>query len=156
DAAGREVATRTFVTSPDGSWYRYLGYQVTAGGVYYLGVSSDTNVSYDPVHGTPGVAAEIDGFYALTLTAVPSRDDDNTLATATPITLNDQGGAGVNGHINDENDFDLFRLTLQAGQRLVAQVQTSEWFPQFELRLFDAAGHELRHVESSYSWTHQL
>ena len=112
-------------------------------GTFYLGVTGGDDLS-DPVDGDGRTQFPGDpGPYTLSVVdANPdSADDDQTLATASPIAL----GQTVSGEITPATDVDLYRFDADAGQRVSIDADDGDFFGQLttRLRLFDANGVEL-------------
>ncbi|MEM9271586.1 MAG: DVUA0089 family protein [Cyanobacteria bacterium P01_F01_bin.143] len=117
---------------------------------YYVGVSSSSNLNYDPNLADSGVGNS-SGVYELTLTleSEPETTEPNDtillaevieLDSATPVTID--GEIGDNPDVDPDNDVDLYEISLAAGDivsiDIDAQVIDSDL--NSVLTIFDADG----------------
>lgn len=135
DSAGNLVAVNDDGAAPDEalSLDSYLTYVAPTDDTYYLGISSYDNKTYDPLTGT-STDGSTSGDYTLTLTVaagtlpIPGESND-TLATATAVTLTDDGFSitatvGNNPDLAAGLDVDLYAITLDAGETLALDIDT--------------------------------
>jgi hypothetical protein len=112
---------------------------VPADGVYYFGVSSADDFSYDPTTAGTGSQGNSTGSYTLSIS--PAHD---TLTTAIPLDY--YSYIYANGTLSDPDQVDLYQVQLSAGQAVIAQAQAWVWLESpvdTVLRIFDASGRQL-------------
>ena len=108
----------------------------------YIGVSGNGNTAYSVVTGRGNRLSSTIGRFTLTATvATPEPPDDNDqLREARTIGDSQAGGFTI----DKPQDVDMYRVDLQAGQRLFADVDsTTRGFNSY-LRLFDDRGRQLK------------
>jgi len=112
----------------------YLVYVAPMDDTYYLGIGSYDNKTYDPLTGT-STDGTTSGDYSLDLIVtagtlpIPGEPND-TLATATAVTLTDDGfttaaTVGNNPNLVAGLDVDLYAVTLAAGDTLAVDIDTA-------------------------------
>ncbi|HEY9818745.1 MAG TPA: PPC domain-containing protein, partial [Candidatus Obscuribacterales bacterium] len=157
DASGNEVAFSDDAAAP-GETLSYDPYlQFTAGqtGNYYIGISGYGNALYDPFDPFSGASGST-GEYTLTIDVAHdlSSDESNDtlteaiytgLSSATPGTIEVQGVIGDNPSLAPGLDVDMFSVQLNAGDRLMIDVDAHQFGGSLDsgLRIFDALGNEL-------------
>ncbi len=110
-------------------------------GTYYVGVSSGGNDSYNPNTADSGSGGSTTASYTLTLTLTAA---DDTLATANPVALNDAQPVQVSNALAYANQVDLYKIPLQSGDVVVADVSNSSVNNALCcLRIFDSDGQQL-------------
>lgn len=139
DNSGHEVATSL---QADGSSQPQLKYKIGMDGSYYLGVSSLENLDYDAVSGSGAPVASAGGSYSVTFSRLTP---GNLLETASQVPLLYGSTVTVDGTIDPASDVDLYVITLNAGDRLVADIDAAVNGSTLNsvLRLFNAAGVEV-------------
>jgi hypothetical protein len=148
DADGHQLASNGDSDPSPSS--RIGNYVFTAAGTYYLGVSGAPNFSYNPTWGGTGTAGGT-GDYRLTVKLfIPTADAaGDTIATAQATGLSTTPGTfAVTAAIGDglylNNDVDLYRIDVNAGQVLTAVTSLPpdgapiNGYPTLEV--FDATG----------------
>jgi len=173
DAAGTDItksATCVGVSSSAECPAQVSSFTLTfrEAGTYYVGVSAWGNDRYDPVSGLgdrPGASANLYSLRAFTIPGVP----DNTLAHATPVSLDER----VEGYaVETWADVDMFRFHADSAGDVHVDVKSSvrgsapSGLPglsaaavvlqpgRFSARLFDRTGNELARGEEPF--THRL
>lgn len=151
DADGNELAVGVSESAADGT---VVTLQAPADGEYFVGVSGQPNLTYDPLVAGSGVG-EQKGRYELTLEVVRETDNDvgDTLETAEGLRLGRDRSARVEEKIGNNEfgpaDVDIYRLELRQGDRLKGRALGTPATPPNGvpmipvLRVFDAAGKEL-------------
>jgi hypothetical protein len=109
DAAGNELASNATPGSDPS-----LTYQVTDGGIYYVGVSGTANAAYDPRVPRSGVDASVGSFQLNVMVNSPPPvtqevEPNDTLDNANPIAVPTSVGGSI-GNLGDQ-DFYLFTVT---------------------------------------------
>jgi hypothetical protein len=126
DETGRQLA---FNDNQDGLDPQLI-FTAPAGGVYYLGVSSANDFSYDPFSTGSRSGGNSTGHYTLSLARSPAAENEadgsvlgrnDTVPTADVI----NGNAHVHGTIGS-NDRDYFKLTVTTSGRLTATVTPAD------------------------------
>lgn len=140
-AAGTQLAFSDDNTGPGENPFGtdpFLDFIAPATGLYYLGVSSFPNSSYDVFTGVAdavGVAQP----YRLLVTIVDPSDPDDQLIEAAAVAPNSM----VSGNISTGSDVDMLRFDVTAGQRLTFDLDRPDGVLDSVLRLFDNAGNVL-------------
>lgn len=157
DANGNEVAFSDDAAAPGEtlSYDSYLQFTAQQTGNYYIGISGYGNDLYDPFDLFSGVSGST-GEYTLTLDVAHdlSSDESNDTLTeaiytglgpATPGTIEVQGAIGDNPSLASGLDVDMFSVQLNAGDRLIVDVDAHQFGGSLDsgLRIFDALGNEL-------------
>ncbi len=155
DADGNELAWNDDGVDPDSGYSGLdssLTHWVAQSGSYYIGVSSYRNFDYDPMLAGSGSNGWSGGQYRLNVKvtgALPPADDNDTMAAATPLTLQQNVPVQASGSIGDgpygTDDVDLY--SFQSGGRAILSVDVDACELGSSLdsvvRLFDAGGNEL-------------
>ncbi len=120
-----------------------MTFSAPSGGTYYVGISGNTNASYNPTSAGSGSASSTGSYdIHLTTSAPPSSDvPGDTLAAAqavtlsigTPVSVSETIGNGLHGN----KDVDLFEFSLTAGQTVTIDVDTPYSSLNSYIRLFD-------------------
>ena len=130
-------------------------YRAPSSGSFYIGASDVANSAYDPgVAGSGHGGATGDYLLELSAARSPLPDGNDTLSTATPFyffrdhgttTLRNLNGEQLTIGGNGNADVDMYSLALVAGDQLQVNIDTQLIGSTLDsqLRLFDAAGHEL-------------
>jgi hypothetical protein len=149
DSAGHPLAANNFGNYP-GALIRYV---FTSPGTYYIGVSDNGNVSYDPTNPSYGAPVGQRGDYHLDLSLVTAAVDTegDTLATALATGLTSANSpyshtATIGDNFFGRSDVDLYSFIATAGQRFSASIVgtgNTQPLPYGIMRLFDSAGHPL-------------
>ena len=129
-----------------------LNFVPDTSGVYYLGVSSDGNTTYDSLNGTDNLTPNTGlsaGNYNLELDiaeVVPDSDPDNTIAESSAIELSTSGEPiSISEAIDTIDDTDLYQLELEQGNTVSFDIDTlsSDFRLDSVLQVFDADGNQL-------------
>lgn len=132
----------------------HLDFVAEDNGIYYLGVSSLGNESYDPNVEGSGNSGSSSGQYYLSISTENTIEGtgitDDAIAAATPVTFNNYSSFSEQGFIGDnltlsdpELDVDFYSLEITAGE----WANLNAW--GYQLRLFDAEGNEIASEENS-------
>ncbi|MBS9769349.1 MAG: PQQ-like beta-propeller repeat protein, partial [Trichodesmium erythraeum GBRTRLIN201] len=142
---GTEAGTGTFLTPEPGT--------------FYLGISGDGNISYDPNTEGSGSGSNF-GSYELTIETIDRTmgdgepNDTLTEATDTGLSLTNpgiytfSGQVGDNSNILQEEDVDLFKFDLDIGEEVNFNLpelldENNSPIGQATVRLFDSTGIEI-------------
>jgi hypothetical protein len=148
DAAGHELALNYSYYSANTT----IEYQFTTAGAYYIGVSGNYNLYYNPNVANSGYLYQSTGDYHLDMTLItPTPDaEGDTLATALATALGPTDGsyshtAKIGDGLYFSKDVDLYQINGVAGQVISVQTSVPTGGTPFDayLRLFDASGNEL-------------
>ncbi|MDJ0597220.1 MAG: DVUA0089 family protein, partial [Pleurocapsa sp. MO_226.B13] len=149
DSAGTLVAQND---DDDSSLDSLIDFTAGVGNTYYVGVSSYANFDYDPLiedSGTGDSSGFYDLYFSIDGPVVPNAEPNDTIAEATDTGLFGEGTYNISTEIGNnpnlvapENDVDLFELYLDAGDRLVADIDAELIGSSLDpiLTVFDSAG----------------
>ena len=148
DASGHQLALNYSYYSANVT----IEYQFSAGGTYYIGVSGNSNIYYNPLVANSGYFYAYTGDYQLDMTLItPTPDaEGDTIATAVATGLGTGDGsythtAKIGDGLYFSKDVDLYRVDAVANQVITVQTSVPAGGTPFNtyLRLFDASGNEL-------------
>lgn len=150
DSLGQTLALNDDANAPGENivgFDAYLRYSFVSSGTYYIGVSNNGNIQYDPITGNGDIviSANAIGDYTLVVQALPL-DLDNTISTATALGPISTTIKSVASTITPDIDVDLYSLIVTAGQVVDFNINTLLNGPsglQSYLRLFDSSGQVL-------------
>lgn len=150
DSSGQLLAVNDDANAPGENvigFDAYLRYSFVSSGTYYIGVSNNGNIQYDPITGNGDVVinANAIGDYTLVVQALPL-DLDNTISSATALGPISTTIKSVASTITPDIDVDLYSLIVTAGQVVDFNINTQLNGPsglQSYLRLFDSSGQVL-------------
>ncbi|HEV7300110.1 MAG TPA: DVUA0089 family protein [Tepidisphaeraceae bacterium] len=119
----------------------YLEYAFATAGTYYVSVSGYPNTGYDPLTGLGTVSGSTGTYRLSTMTPpLPPVESNDRISTADRASLN---ATKTNQDIADGTDVDLYRVTVQQGQRVGFDVDTNGSPLDSYMRLFDSSGRQL-------------
>ncbi len=153
DAQGNKLAFSGAAAAPDENvvgYDAYLRYVFSSGGNYFLGVSNDSNVQYDPVTGNGDTVGgpNATGSYQLSIqtATVATTDQDDSISKAIPLGSISTTQVSVDFVVSPDTDVDMFSFAVGAGQIVDIDIDTVSngvgGLNSF-LRLFDAQGQPL-------------
>ena len=149
DAAGEYLTSNSASPAPDESYPTtgaYIEYTFVNAGTYYVGVSSRTNTSYNPITGGSDTAGGGTGTYTLALSDVDAQDPNDQLTEATSLPV----GSSVTDSISTVTDVDVYYFTAAAKQTISFHVQTTAGSNlQGYLEVLDSAGDYITSNSSS-------
>lgn len=123
-----------------------LDFSALTSGTYFIGISSAPDLDYDPTVTTGRVPGHDTGPYsvAIQLSAIMP-DGNDTLATATPLSIDVGIPLEVDHAVDYDRDVDLYSFGLAAGDHFTVNVQATSGVSELDsyLRLFDADGNEV-------------
>lgn len=136
----------------DSDYDSLLRFAVNTSGEYYLGVSSDGNIDYDPIEGrnnfTPTTGINT-GRYRLAVDRSPliaDTDSDNTISEAvnTKVSLTDPPTT-ISEAIDSLTDVDLYQFQLDAGNSIHLDIDAAQNSSELDslLQIFNADGEKL-------------
>src|SRR5262249_39640578 len=136
-------------------------YQLPAGGFYYLGVSGNPNLYYNPNTANSGYPYSSTGDYQLDLTLItptPDAEGDTIgIAVATGVTEGTTYShtAKLGDGVYFGKDVDMYAVTLAAGQVLTAITTTPPGGTPVEadMRVFDATGTQVAGISNALEFT---
>lgn len=113
--------------------YSQIGFSAETEGTYYIGVSSEGNINYDPNVEESSTGGLTSGFYDLELEAVRGtgeiiEESNDTIFEATDIELDSEGNyvalteIGNNPNIPARDDVDMYAISLNRGDRFSASI----------------------------------
>jgi len=150
DSQGQELAANQAGAAPGElvvSFDPYLRYTFTSGGVYFLGVSSHSNGTYNATTGAndTGGGGYTVGTYALIVQTAPDdpEDGDDETSEATVLGAVSTAAVTVEADITPDVDVDMYRFTVSAGQVVDFDLDTPLNGPGglgSYLRLFNSQG----------------
>ena len=121
-------------------------------GIYYLSVSSEGNINYDPNVEDSGNGGLTSGLYDIEMEAVLGtgevvEESNDTIFEATNIELDREGKyeilttIGDNPNVATRDDVDIYEISLNAGDRFSASLFTEYWTGVYEpvITFFDSA-----------------
>jgi hypothetical protein len=124
----------------------FLTYTATVPGTYYVGVSEYGNSQYNPFTAGSGFEGSTGEYeIEINVTSVQNNDEPNDSienAIFTGLSSNNPGRfeftslVGDNPNLPPASDIDLFELQLDAGDRLTATIDTSEFATSLDSVLF--------------------
>ncbi len=125
----------------------YLRYTFAAGGTYYVAVSANSNVNYDPLSGGNDISggANAIGNYTLLIQGLPT-DLDDSITEATFLGAVTGTAFTVDAVINPDIDVDMYRFTVVENQTVDFDIDTPINGPGglgSYLRLFNSSGQQL-------------
>lgn len=150
NSAGQEIAYNDDGAAPGENtlgFDPYLRYTFASSGTYYVGISNNNNVNYNPVNGlgvTAGGLYSVGSYQLIVQTRPP--DLDNTFATATALGAVLTSPKSTSSTIDPDTDIDLYSFTVSAGQIVDFNVNTTLNGPGglgSYLRVFNSAGVQL-------------
>jgi len=146
NSAGQELAVSDddpSPTEPD-SLESYIDFTFTVSGTYYIAVSGGFNDGYNAVTGAGDVMSPSTGRYSLKAQNYDNPDHDDTL-----FTFQDTLGKtdDASGFVSTDTDVDLYRIKVNAGDKIAFDIDADVNFP-FDpldsfLRLLDDNGVQL-------------
>ncbi len=137
DAEGNQLAS--FDDGPDVEGTRGT-HTFLEDGVYYVGISSFPNLSYNAQFGGSDSASLTTGEYSLN---VSLSDPDDQISEALELTN------GTTGALEYIGDVDMYSIYVQAGQNLTFTTKTNDSAWDSYLRLFNSNGVELAFDDDS-------
>ena len=162
DSAGFEVA---FSDDDFESLDSFIDFTAPFSDTYYVGVSSFDNFSYDPFIEDSGFGLG-SGFYELFIEVLPEGDlnePNDTLFDAVDTEIFPGGEAffftsaaiGDNPNVFPDDDVDIYRLDLNAGDQLFATVDAEFLGSELDsvLRIFDSSGFEVAFNNDNFGST---
>lgn len=153
DGVQLALADPRWSASPDSDYGPYLEYTFMEAGMYYLAVAGGPNTSFNPLDGTGDWGSYNFGPYTLVLSnlsIIPSTDPNDQISEAVVVSMD----STVTGHRisptgtlpdpdQDFGDVDMFRFTVNAGQRVEFDIDLPSAGLDSHIRLFTANGYEL-------------
>ncbi len=125
----------------------FLSHSFAAAGTYYLGVSNNNNILYNPISGAGDTSGGLHttGAYQLVLQGAPL-DLDSTFVSANELGAIRTTPIITSASINPDTDVDMYRFTVNAGQVIDFDINTPQNGPGglgSYIRLFNASGTQL-------------
>lgn len=150
NSAGTQLAFNNDAAAPGEAtvgFDSYLRHTFATSGNYYIAVSNNNNITYNPTTGTGDTANNLNatGNYTLNIQGVVV-DTDDQISEATPLGTITTAADTVTDNITQDTDVDMYQFTVAAGQVVDFDIDTTQNGPggvDAFIRVFNSSGQEL-------------